>query len=118
VVLKIHGSLPEQFRRGLTMEPNKHLIPEERARITKIQDLLIERYVEQKEALDEGNRCRALELEFEIKELLHEKRASSVGSCLTGLGDEIRHADRPVPALQNAMELMCNRPAFVDRRHY
>jgi hypothetical protein len=49
------------------MEPNKHLIPEERARITKIQDLLIERYVEQKEALDEGNRCRALELEFEIK---------------------------------------------------
>jgi hypothetical protein len=72
------------------MEQNKHLIPEERARITKIQDLLIERYVEQKEALDEGNRCRAMELEFEIKELLHEKRASSSGGCLTGLGDEIR----------------------------
>ena len=56
------------------MEQNKHLIPEERARITKIQDLLIERYVEQKEALDEGNRCRAMELEFEIKELLHERK--------------------------------------------
>jgi hypothetical protein len=61
------------------MEQNKHLIPEERARITRIQDLLIDRYVEQKEALDEGNRCRAMELEFEIKELLHEKRASSSG---------------------------------------
>jgi hypothetical protein len=61
------------------MEQNKHLIPEERARITKIQDLLIDRYVEQKEALDEGNRCRAMELEFEIKELLREKRASSSG---------------------------------------
>jgi hypothetical protein len=59
------------------MERNKHLIPDQRARITKIQDLLIDRYVEQKEALDEGNRCRAMELEFEIKELLHEKRASS-----------------------------------------
>ena len=61
------------------MEKNKHPITEERARITKIQDLLIDRYVEQKEALDEGNRCRAMELEFEIKELLHEKRASSSG---------------------------------------
>jgi hypothetical protein len=61
------------------MEQNKHPITEERARIIKIQDLLIDRYVEQKEALDEGNRCRAMELEFEIKELLHEKRASSSG---------------------------------------
>ena len=55
------------------MEQNKHLKPEERARITEIQDLLIDRYVEQKEALKEGKRCRAIELEFEIKELLHEK---------------------------------------------
>ncbi len=46
----------------------------ERARITQIQDLLIDRYVEQNEALKEGNRCRAIELEFEIKELLHEKK--------------------------------------------
>jgi hypothetical protein len=45
----------------------------ERAKITQIQDLLIDRYVEQNEALKEGNRCRAIELEFEIKELLHEK---------------------------------------------
>ena len=55
------------------MEHNEHLVPEERARITEILDLLIDRYVEQKEALDEGNRCRAIEFEFEIKELLHEK---------------------------------------------
>jgi hypothetical protein len=55
------------------MEQNKPLMPEERASITEIQDLLIDRYVEQKEALEEGKRCRAIELEFEIKELLHEK---------------------------------------------
>ena len=55
------------------MEQNKHLMPEERARITEIQDLLIDRYVEQREALEEGKRCRAIELEVEIKELLHEK---------------------------------------------
>jgi hypothetical protein len=55
------------------MKQNKHLMPEERTRITEIQDLLIDRYVEQKEALEEGKRCRAMELEFEIKELQHEK---------------------------------------------
>jgi hypothetical protein len=55
------------------MEQNKHLMPEERARITEIQDLLIDRYVEQKEALEEGQKCRAIELDFEIKELLREK---------------------------------------------
>ena len=55
------------------MKENKPLMPEERARITEIQDLLIDRYVEQKEALEEGKRCRAMELEFEIKELQHEK---------------------------------------------
>jgi hypothetical protein len=55
------------------MGQNKHLMLEEQARITDIQDLLIDRYVEQKEALCQGNRCRAIELEFEIKELLREK---------------------------------------------
>jgi hypothetical protein len=65
--------MPEQFPRRLVMMQNKDLMPEERARITEIQDLLINRYVEQKEALGEGKRCRAIELEFEIKELLHER---------------------------------------------
>jgi len=56
------------------METDPYLTVEERARITEIQDSLIERYVEQKEAIDEGNRRRAIALEFEIKELLCEKK--------------------------------------------
>jgi hypothetical protein len=60
------------------MKQHKDRAEEERAeermgQDTDIQDLLIERYVEQKEAIQEGNRCRAIELEFEIKELRREK---------------------------------------------
>ena len=55
------------------MGQDKHLMLEEQNRVTDIQDLLIDRYVEQKEAICQGNRCRAIELEFESKELLHEK---------------------------------------------
>ena len=55
------------------MKQDRCLTVEERARMTDIQDSLIERYVEQKEASQEGNRCRAIALEFEIKELLREK---------------------------------------------
>ena len=54
------------------MERYHGLSPEERARITDIQDLLIERYVEHKEALEEGKQARAREIELEIKELKHE----------------------------------------------
>jgi hypothetical protein len=49
------------------------LTPEERARITEIQDFLIERYVEQKEALEGGNNIRAKEIALEINELQREK---------------------------------------------
>jgi hypothetical protein len=49
------------------------LTPEERAKITEIQDLLIDRYVEQKEALERGKKTRAKEIEAEIKELQQEK---------------------------------------------
>jgi hypothetical protein len=49
------------------------LTPEERARITEIQDLLIERYVEQKEALEGGDGARAKEITLEIKRLQREK---------------------------------------------
>jgi molybdenum-dependent DNA-binding transcriptional regulator ModE len=60
------------------------LTPEERARVTEIQDLLIERFVERKEAIEEGQEVRAKELEAEINELQHEKdnvaRWSAVGS--------------------------------------
>jgi len=48
------------------------LTPEERARITEIQDSLIELYVEQKEALGNGERARATEIESEIKDLHRE----------------------------------------------
>jgi hypothetical protein len=50
------------------------LNPEERGRMTEIQDLLIERYVEQKEALDNGRKTHAIEIEFEIKELQREMK--------------------------------------------
>ena len=54
------------------MERYHGLSPEEQARITDIQDLLIERYVEQKEALEEGEQAREREIAFEIKELKRE----------------------------------------------
>jgi hypothetical protein len=61
------------------------LTPEERARITDIQDSLIERFVEHKEAMEEGQEVRAKELEAEINELQHEKenvtRWAAVGSA-------------------------------------
>ncbi len=54
------------------MERYHGLSPEEQTRITDIQDLLIELYVEQKEELEEGEQARAREIEFEIKELKRE----------------------------------------------
>ena len=55
------------------MERHGYLTVEERTRITEIQDSLIDRYVEQKAAIKEGNRRRAMELELEIEDLLREK---------------------------------------------
>jgi hypothetical protein len=49
------------------------LTPEERARITEIQDLLIDFYVELKDARAKGKTGLAREIEVEIKELLREK---------------------------------------------
>jgi hypothetical protein len=49
------------------------LTPEERARITEIQDFLIDRYVEQKEVFEKGDAARAKEIALEIKELQREK---------------------------------------------
>jgi len=59
-------------RKETAMERSNLLTPEERARITEIQDLLIERYVEQKEALERNNTVRTKEIELEIKELKRE----------------------------------------------
>ena len=49
------------------------LTPEERARITEIQDFLIDRYVEQREAVQQGDDARAKEIALEIKDLQREK---------------------------------------------
>jgi hypothetical protein len=54
------------------MDQVYQLTTEERARITEIQDSLIERYVEQKEASDKGHQARAIEIQREINELHHE----------------------------------------------
>jgi hypothetical protein len=56
------------------MKQGNEFTPEERARMTAIGDLLIERYIEQREALDAGDRAHAIELQFEIKELMRERQ--------------------------------------------
>ena len=63
----------EDAQGELAMTQYNGLMPEERARITEIQDLLIERYVEQKEAIENGDPVRAKEIESEIKELRRAK---------------------------------------------
>lgn len=65
------------------------LMPEERAKITEIQDLLIDRYVEQREALAKGDNIRAKKIELEIKELQIEKdeirKWATKSSALSGV---------------------------------
>ena len=53
-----------------------------RSRVTTIADLLIDRYLEQKEALAAGDRAHAIALQFEIKELLREKGDDQKIGCL------------------------------------
>jgi hypothetical protein len=59
--------------------------PEEQARITELQDLLIERFVEQREAVAEGQEERVKTVEAEIDSLLREKEEiekwAAVGSA-------------------------------------
>jgi hypothetical protein len=49
------------------------LTPEERARITELQDLVIDRFVEHREATAAGEEERVKTLEAEIDDLLREK---------------------------------------------
>jgi hypothetical protein len=49
------------------------LTPEERARITELQDLLIDRFVEHRQATAEGEEERVKRLEAEIDDLLRKK---------------------------------------------
>ena len=61
------------------------LTPEERARIAELQDLLIDRFVEHREATAEGQEERVKRLEAEIDDLLREKEEvekwAAVGSA-------------------------------------
>jgi hypothetical protein len=50
------------------------LTPEERARITELQDLLIERFVEHRDATADGLNERVAALEAEIDSILCEKK--------------------------------------------
>jgi hypothetical protein len=62
-----------EFQRGeRAMGKSNLLTTEERPRLTELQDLLLDRYVEQNEALEEGKKDRAMAIEFEIKELKRE----------------------------------------------
>ena len=54
-------------------QPRRILTPEEQARIIELQDLLIERFVEQREAVAEGQEDRVKTVEAEIDSLLREK---------------------------------------------
>jgi hypothetical protein len=66
-------------------QPRGLLTPEERARITELQDLLIDRFVEHREATANGQEERVKTLESEIDNLLREKedveRWAAVGSA-------------------------------------
>ena len=61
------------------------LTPEERARIMQLQDLLIERFVEQRAAVAEGQEERVKTVEAQIDSLLREKEEiekwAAVGSA-------------------------------------
>jgi len=61
------------------------LTPEERARITELQELLIERFVEHRQAVAEGQEERVKTVEAEIDSLLREKEEiekwAAVGSA-------------------------------------
>lgn len=66
-------------------QPRGLLTPEERARITELQDLLIDRFVEHREATANGQKERVKSLEAEIDNLLWEKEEvekwAAVGSA-------------------------------------
>jgi hypothetical protein len=61
-------------RRNRVDQQRGFLTPEERARIMELQDLLIDRFVEHREAVADGEDERVKTLEAEIDSLLREKK--------------------------------------------
>jgi len=79
---------PQQPRLGRSKGMSQHrglLTPEERARIMQLQDLLIDRFVEHREATGAGQEERVKIVEAEIDGLLAEKaeieKWAAVGSA-------------------------------------
>ena len=62
-----------RFGRVKMVQPRGLLTPEERARITELQNLLIDRFIEHREASANGQEERVKTLEAEIDSLLREK---------------------------------------------
>ena len=72
----VRFSAKQQPRLGRSKRMSQHrglLTPEERARIMQLQDLLIDRFVEHREATAVGQEERVATLEAEIDSLLREK---------------------------------------------
>ena len=73
----VRFSAKQQPRLGRSIRMSQHrglLTPEERARIMQLQDLLIDRFVEHREATAAGQEERVATLEAEIDNLLREKK--------------------------------------------
>ena len=87
VIAPVRSSVKQQaqLRRVKMVQPRGLLTPEERARITELQDLLIDRFVEHREATATGQEERVKTLEAEIDSLLWEKEEvekwAAVGSA-------------------------------------
>ena len=72
----VRFSAKQQPRLGRSKRMSQHrglLTPEERARVAELQDLLIDRFVEHREAVAEWQQERVKTLEAEIDGLLREK---------------------------------------------
>ena len=88
VISPVRSAVKQQARLGRSKRMGQHrgiLTPEEQARIIELQDLLIERFVEQREAVGEGQEERVKTVEAEIDSLLREKEEiekwAAVGSA-------------------------------------
>ena len=89
MISPVRFSVKQQPRLGRSIrmvQPRGFLTPEERARITELQELLIDRFVEHREASADGQEERVKTLEAEIDGLLRRKgRDREVGGCRLGV---------------------------------
>ena len=88
MISPVRFSVKQQARLGRSKRMGQHrglLTPEERARIMQLQDLLIDRFVEHREATADGQEERVKIVEAEIDGLLREKdeieKWAAVGSA-------------------------------------